>query len=159
MATACIVTVAMYGLLFFPAQVRLAEATSTYETAQGTQIQRQAARKTQEALAKIWKQLPARKDFTGLSVSIASLAKKHKVRIPGMGYDIQSLKHDLASKGILSFEASGQYVSIRKFIYEMESQWPHLFIEKLTAERSKKRDEVSFKIKVATYLKTDPQNS
>ena len=92
-------------------------------------------------------------------MAIVSLAKTHKVRIPGMGYDIQPSRHKNASKGVISFEAAGRYEAIRKFIYELESSWPHLFIEKLTVERTKKPNEVAFQIKAATFLKTEQDES
>ena len=155
----CLIALGMYVFVFLPAKSNLEHASLAYTTALQTQEQLKAAQRTQEILTKIWEELPAQKDFTRLSVSIASLAKKHRVRIPGMGYDLQKLRHNLATKGILSFEASGQYKSIRKFIFELESQWPYVFIEKLSAERSKKSQEVGFKIKVATFLRQHQETS
>ena len=153
----CLLALGMYVFVFFPAKVSLEEASLAYSTELQVQQQKQMAKHTQVVLADIWQGLPAQKDFTRLSVSISSLAKAHHVRIPGMGYDIKKLGHNLAAKGILSFEASGQYKSIRKFIFDLESKWPYLFIEKLSVERSKKSQEVGFKIKVSTYLRT-PQD-
>jgi len=155
----CLVALGTYVFVFFPATVKLEETSLAYTTALKIQQQKEAARATQEVLAEIWKGLPAQKDFTRLSVSIASLAKTHRVRIPGMGYDIKKLRHNLATKGILSFEASGQYKAIRKFIFELESKWPYVFIEKLSVERSKKSQEVGFTIKVATFLRQSQDDS
>ncbi|MGB0910179.1 MAG: type 4a pilus biogenesis protein PilO [Nitrospirales bacterium] len=149
----CLVALGMYVFVFLPAKNTLRESSNTYSTVLQVQHQKEAAKKTQEALAEIWKELPEQKDFTRLSVSIASLAKTHHVRIPGMGYDLQTPRHHLATKGILSFEASGKYKAIRAFIFELESQWPNVFIEKLSVERSKRSNEVGFKIKVATFLR------
>ncbi|WP_447971409.1 hypothetical protein [Nitrospira sp. M1] len=153
----CLVALGMYVFVYFPANTQLENASLSYSTTLQDRQQLEAAQNTQEVLGEIWKGLPVQKDFTRLSVSIASLAKTHHVRIPGMGYDLQELRHQLATKGILSFEASGQYKSIRKFIFELESKWPYVFIEKLSAERAKKSQEVGFKIKVATFLR-QPHN-
>lgn len=152
----CLAVLGMYIFVFFPANTQLEEASLAYSATVLTQQQLKAAQDTQETLGEIWKNLPIPKDFTRLSVSIASLAKTHQVRIPGMGYDLQELRHQLATKGILSFEASGEYKSIRTFIYELESKWPYLFIEKLSAERAKKSYEVGFNIKVSTFLRQPP---
>ena len=152
-ALACLLAIGSYAFMFFPAQVRLNHTTTIFQTTKQTQIQKKSAWETQQALKKVWKQMPARQEFTGLSVAISSLAKSHRIRIPGMGYDIQELRHKLGTKGTLSFKAAGRYEAIRKFIYELESKWPHLFIEKLTAERAKTPNDVAFTIKVSTFLK------
>ncbi len=149
----CLVVLGTYAFIFYPAQVRLDETVKGYALARQVQTQKERARDTQEVLAELWKGLPAQKDFTRLSVSIASLAKAHNVRIPGMGYDIQPFRHDLATKGILSFEVAGPYKAIRQFIFQLESKWPYVFIEKLSVERSKKSQDVAFKIHVSTFLR------
>jgi len=149
----------MYFFVYFPSHAQREEASLAYSATVQIQQQLESAQSTQETLDGIWKSLPIQKDFTRLSVSIASLAKTHHVRVPGMGYDLQELRHQLATKGILSFEASGNYKSIRTFIYELESQWPYLFIEKLSAERAKNLDEVGFNIKVSTFLRQLPARS
>ena len=152
-AVAFLLSIGTYALMFFPAQVRLSQTTAAYKTAQQAYVKRKTAWETQQTLEKFLTQMPDRKNFTGLSVAIASLAKTHRIRIPGMGYDIQELRHNLGTKGILSFKAAGRYNAIRKFIFELESKWPHLFIEKLSAERAKKSNDVAFTIKVSTFLK------
>ena len=148
-----LVSLGTYAFVFYPAQVKLDDTVKAYTIARQVQAQKETARDTQEVLAELWSGLPAQKDFTRLSVSIASLAKTHKVRIPGMGYDIQPFRHDLATKGVLAFEVAGPYKAIRQFIFELESKWPSVFIEKLSVERSKKSRDVAFKIHVATFLR------
>jgi len=154
-ALAILVVLATYGLGLYSAQRHLAELSSTYQTEQATQSKKKTAQATQRILAKFWNQFPAQPDFTDVGVAIASFAKSHHVRIPGMSYDVQKIKHQHTSKGTLSFEALGPYESIRRFIYELETSWPSLFIEKLAAKRTKKPGEVAFTIKVATFLRTD----
>ena len=155
----CLMALGLYVAIYFPAQVTLQNSSNTYASVLQIKKQKEDAQDTQKTLANIWKELPAQKDFTRLSVSIASLAKTHHVHIPGMGYDLETPRHKLATKGILSFEASGQYKAIRTFIYELESQWPNVFIEKLSVERSKKSNDVGFKIKISTFLRRSPENS
>ena len=155
-AVAFLLSIGTYALMFFPAQVRLSQTTAAYKAVQQVHEKKKAAWKTQQTLEKVLTQMPDRKNFTGLSVAISSLAKTHRIRIPGMGYDIQELRHNLGTKGILSFKAAGRYKAIRKFIFDLESKWPHLFIEKLSAERAKTSNDVAFTIKVSTFLK-DPE--
>ena len=150
---ACLLAIGSYVFLLSPSQARLTETTLMYERVQHTYQQKKTAWNTQLTLEKVWGEMPPRKGFTGLGVAISALAKTHKIRIPEMGYDIKDFGHKLAAKGTLSFKAAGRYQAIRKFIYELETQWPQLFIEKLTAERAKKPNEVAFSIDVSTFLK------
>jgi hypothetical protein len=150
---ACLLLIGTYFAILLPSQSRLTEATLAYERIQHTYKQNTAAWNTQETLNSVWEQMPPRKGFIGLGVAISDLAKSHNIRIPEIGYDIKSFRHKLATKGTMSFKAAGRYKAIRKFIYELESKWPQLFIEKLTAERAKKPNEVAFSITVSTFLK------
>jgi len=153
-ALTILLALATYALGLYPVQGHLTELSSAYQTEQALQIKKETAQATQKTLAKFWNQLPAQQDFTDVGVAIASFAKSHHVRIPGMSYDVQKLKRQQTSKGTLSFEALGRYESIRTFIYELETSWPSLFIEKLAVKRTKKPGEVAFTIKVATFLRT-----
>ncbi len=150
---ACLLAIGSYFAILVPAQSRLTETAMAYEGVQLSLQQNRMTWKTQLTLRRAWDQLPARKGFTGLGVAISDLAKSHKVRIPEIGYNIKDFRHKLATKGTMSFKAAGRYEAIRKFIYELESKWPQLFIEKLTAERAKKGNEVAFSIDVSTFLR------
>jgi hypothetical protein len=150
-------SVGMFGLMFHPAQDRLAQVRSQLQAAQQTQAQTQAAQHAQGIISTTWKALSDYQEFMDLSLDIADLAKRNHVQIPGMGYDFKPLTHQLAAKGTFAFEAQGDYEAIRKFIYELEKRWPYLFIEKLSVESSKKKNGVVFKITVSTFLKEFPK--
>jgi len=149
-------SVGMFGLMFYPAQDRLAQVTLKLQAAQQAQAQTQAAQHTQGIISTTWKALSDYQEFMDLSLDIADLAKRNHVQIPGMGYDFKPLTHKLAAKGTFAFEAQGDYEAIRKFIYELEKRWPYLFIEKLSVESSKKKNGVLFRITVSTFLKEFP---
>ncbi len=150
----------MFGFMFYPAQDRWANAKMQYEEALVTQEKTTTARDTQNVLASTWKALPNYREFTDLSLEIASLAKRNHVKVPGMGYDFKTLPNKLAAKGTFSFKALGEYASIRKFIYELEKRWPYLFIEKLSVESAKKgKTGVVFKMTISTFLIDYPKNS
>ena len=150
-------SVGMFGLMFYPAQDRLAQVTSKLQAAQQIQEQTQAAQHAQEIISTTWKALSDYQEFMDLSLDIADLAKRNHVQVPGMGYDFKPLTHKLAAKGTFAFEAHGDYEAIRKFIYELEKRWPYLFIEKLSVESSKKKNGVLFRITVSTFLKEFPK--
>ena len=150
--------IGMFGLMFYPAQDRMAQAAVDYQSAQLIQKQIQVAQRTQGIIATTWKALPNYREFMDLSLDIADLAKRNHVMIPGMGYDFKPLSHKLAAKGTFAFEAQGDYEAIRKFIYELEKRWPYLFIEKLSVESSKKKNGVLFRLTVSTFLTEFPQH-
>lgn len=150
---ACLLATGSYFFILLPSQSRFAESKLAYEKIQRTFQQNRIAWNTQQTLNKVWAQMPPRKRFIGLGTAISDLAKSHNIRIPEIGYDLKNFRHKLAIQGTMSFKAGGRYEAIRKFIYELESKWPQLFIEKLTAERAKKDNEVAFSIVVSTFLK------
>ncbi len=153
-----LVCLAMYFGLLVPAEDRQAEILTTLNQLRQQQVTRVTAKSTQARLAKIWKKLPAPEEFSDLGVTITRLAKSNKVHIPGMQYhqDKQdNKKTGLAQKGTISFEAFGAYEAIRKFIFELETSGTYLIIEKLSAERSKKTEDVAFKIRIGTYFKPE----
>ncbi|RMH31538.1 MAG: hypothetical protein D6690_15430 [Nitrospirae bacterium] len=154
-ALACVTAVATYGVLLLPAQVRLSELMRALEIEQVMERRQHSAQRTQQILHTIWQQLPVRKEFMGLGVAIADLANHHRVRVPTMGYEIEQIKKYGVKKGILTFDVAGRYEAIRRFIYQLETTWPHLFIEKLSVKRSKRTNDVAFHITLATYLRPE----
>ena len=150
-------SVGIFALIFYPAQDRLRNSTDQYQAALQTQAKMQTAMRTQAILSTTHQALPDYRKFTDLSLDIAELAKKNHVHIPGMGYDFKPLPNKLATKGTFAFEAEGPYAAIRKFIFELEKQWPYLFIEKLSVEASKKKKGVIFKLTVSTFLREFPE--
>jgi len=149
-------TLLTFGMTFYPAKARFERSQELYNSARYTQEQSQIAKQTKEILASTWNALPEYQKFTDLSLKIAELAQRNHVKVPGMGYDFKPLSDKLGTKGTFSFEAEGDYEALRKFIYELEKRWPYLFIEKLSAENSKKRNDVIFKLTVSTFLKEPP---
>jgi len=150
--------IGMFGLMFYPAQDRMAQAAVHYQSAQLIQKQIQVAEHTQGIISTTWNALPNYREFMDLSLDIADLAQRNHVRIPGMGYDFKPLSHQLTAKGTFAFEAQGNYEAIRKFIYELEKRWPYLFIEKLSVESSKKTNGVLFRLTISTFLTEFPQH-
>ena len=146
----------MYFTTLQPAAEERRQVIAKFAQLRQQQIEHQVARKTQEQLAEFWNRLPEQKDLTQLGVKITQLAKKNQVEVPGMLYNVTPGKPHQSAKGSISFEASGDYEAIRQFIYKLETTGPTFFIEKFAAERSKKGDQVAFKIQVGTYFKPSP---
>jgi len=143
-----------FGMLV-PVESRHIQVMTTLQQLQQQQARRITAKTVQGQLAKVWERLPVPEDFTDLGVTITMLATSNKVRIPGMQYQQANKKDGLTAKGSISFEAFGAYEAIRKFIYQLETSGTYLIIEQLTAERSKKKKDIAFKMRVGTYFKPD----
>lgn len=163
-ALAVMGTISVWWLVWEPTQDRLLRAQVAYEKAQKTEGRLRAARTTQEALRRVWAQLPAREEFTALALAISELAKKEQVDVPGMTYGLQKVEDGLPVKASLSFRAEGEYADIRRFIHRLETSGSYLVVESLGAStragessdgRSRTATRVVFNVKVATFLLAD----
>jgi len=152
--------IASFVLVRAPAQERLMKAEAAYEGARQAQVRQQTMRKTEEELTEVWKELPVRKEFTTLILTVSELAQQDRVAIPGMTYTLQKVEEGLALKASMTFRAAGEYEAIRRFIHRLETTGPYLFIESLDASRSAGDSKtasawVTFNIRVVTFLQPD----
>jgi hypothetical protein len=161
------VALAVAMSLFFrdAAQNRLVTARIAYETARRSQTLQQASRKSQEELASVWQQLPARREFPELVLKISEVAQQDHVAIPGVTYVFDNVDGGIAVKASMTFRSAGEYGAIRRFIDRLETTGPYLFIESLDASRlSEAREATSggkapsvtpvvFNFRVVTFLR------
>jgi Tfp pilus assembly protein PilO len=166
---ACVSLGVVAGVLLLvlePAQDRLRNAQAAYESARRTQREQLAVRRTEEALAAMWRALTARKEFPALILAVTDLAQRDGVGIPGMSYSLQKVDEGVAMKASMSFQVAGDYAAIRRFIHRLETGRHYLVVESLDASRSQKRlllgegkesviEQVRFNIRVMTFLKPD----
>ena len=136
-----------------PARERLVKTQETLDALHRQRLSGQRAKTAQQTLSQFWQDLPAQQEFTHVGVRLNTLAKQNKVTIPGMEYRVESLKQEDIPKGSITFQALGSYGAIRRFIYQLEKTGPYLIIEKLTAERTKERDNVAFKLQIGTFFR------
>jgi len=162
------VALAVAMSLFFrdAAQDRLMTARTAYETARRSQALQQASRKSQEELAVLWQQLPARREFPELVLKVSEVAQQDHVAIPGVTYIFENVDGGLAVKASMTFRSAGEYGAIRRFIDRLETTGPYLFIESLDASRSIETREtasaekalsitpVVFNFRVVTFLRS-----
>lgn len=158
------------GLSLFvhdPAQERVLAARTAYDAAREAHTRQQAARQTQEALAKVWRTLPDRKEFPSVILAIVDMAQQNRIAIPGMNYSLKTSADGLPLKASITFQVSGEYAAIRRFIHRMETDERYLTVESLDVHRSAARsgpdgdkdhaaEAVRFNVRVATYLRPGP---
>lgn len=145
---------AIYFGLVRPTQERVVETQTALTALRQQHRFGQIAKTTQQALSRFWQELPTQQEFTHLGVRLSTLAKQHKVMIPGMEYRVEAPKNKAMPKGSMTFQAFGSYAAIRRFIYHLEKTGPYLIIEKLTAERTKERDRVAFTVQIGTFFRS-----
>ncbi len=157
-------------LVWEPAKERLQQAQAAYDAARQAQSRQLEARRTQEALATVWRTLPVRKEFSSVILAVVDLAQRDGVAIPGMTYALKSVEGGLALKAAMAFQVAGEYAAIRRFIYRLETSDRYLVVESVNVSRSQKRasagsgkesvaDQVMFNMQVMTFLKPDAPTS
>lgn len=149
------------AVLFFvqaPAKERLEQAMTLHETARRTQARHQTIWKAEEALRTVWQDLPPRTEFTSLIMTVSDLAARERVTIPGMTYQFQKVEEGLALKASIVFYVTGEYADIRRFIHQLETSGPYIFVESLDVHRTVSGPKtlsapVTFNVKLVTFLR------
>jgi hypothetical protein len=130
-------------------------AQAALQTARTQQVR---ARSAQQQLDLARQTLPSEEEFTSLAMALTELAKSEHVAIPGMGYDVTKAEEGQPVKATIAFRASGDYVSVYRFIHRLETVDPYVVIESLDVAREhtskgSSAARIVVNIKVATYLR------
>lgn len=163
-------TTGLSMLMHEPAQERVVTAQAAYGAARDAHSRQLAARQTQEGLAKVWRTLPDRKEFPSVILAIVDLAQQNRIAIPGMNYSLKTGADGLPLKASITFQVSGEYDAIRRFIHRMETSERYLTVESLDVHRSVLRSDpdhdknhaaeaVRFNMRVTTYLRPEAQQA
>jgi Tfp pilus assembly protein PilO len=161
-------TVGVHVFYTEAAATRLTEAEVAYQAAkdarekmlQNREIQIRA-KTAQQELEGVWKALPTQQDFTHLALDLSELGRTEGVLIPGMNYTLKPVKEQtFATEATISFQATGSYAAIYRFIHKLEHQSTYLVIEKLDVRRLARSNNnksvtnlVSLNVTLTTYLK------
>jgi Tfp pilus assembly protein PilO len=120
------------------------------------------ANAAQQELEKVWKTLPTQQDFTTLALDVSELGRAEGVLIPSMNYALKPAKDQtVGTEATLSFQATGHYAGIYRFIHRLEHHSTYLVIDKLDVHRSDKTNKstaqlVSLNVTLTTFLKPSP---
>jgi Tfp pilus assembly protein PilO len=119
------------------------------------------ARKARNDLSQVWSVLPAERDFAPLALGISEEAKRNRVTLPALSYKTEPTPIANTTKGVLQGSMSGRYDDLRRFISSLETAAELLFIEDLELTRSGAAQDapLTFNIKIATYLRADPDTT
>lgn len=157
---------AWYAVFVGPASDRLAEAERAFQSAKETQARLLVSRRHQEQLQQAkkqvdeaWRALPMQDRFSTLALAIAELGRFDHVTIPGMSYTVDQPKEpSLPAKATISFQATGEYGAIYRFLHRLESADSYLVIESMDVARvvgdgKGSQALVGLNIRVATFLR------
>ena len=120
-------------------------------------VQHREARKARQDVNEVWAVLPVERDFAPLALGISEEAKQDHVTLPGLSYKTETTTVANTSKGVLQGAMSGRYEDLRRFIYDLETAEELLFIEdlELASTASPRDQQLTFNIKIATYLRAE----
>lgn len=137
---------------------RRAVLAREWEEARQVLMQHREARKARKDVSQVWAALPSERDFAPLALGISEEAKHDNVTLPALSYKTEATTVAHTSKGVLQGSMTGKYEDLRRFIYDLETAEELLFIEDLELAGSSHPGEpqVTFNIKIATYLRGEP---
>lgn len=123
-------------------------------------VQHREVRKARKDLSQVWAVLPVERDFAPLALGITEEAKHDHVTLPALSYKTEATTVANTSKGVLQGSMTGRYEDLRRFIYDLETAEELLFIEdmELAGSSSPRDQQLTFNIKIATYLRGEAVN-
>ncbi len=138
-----------------PAQTRVTQLETEWNSARQVLLQRHEARQTRQALARFMAALPTNHEFAPLALSISEEAKKYGVKLPALTYRMDKAEAGLATRALFQGTATGRYEDLRRFIYHLETFKQLLLIEDLTVLSTNRQsaDAITVNLQIATYLR------
>ncbi|MEO8338485.1 MAG: type 4a pilus biogenesis protein PilO [Nitrospirota bacterium] len=118
------------------------------------------AQKAQKDLAQVWSALPVERDFAPLALRITEEAKRDRVTLPALSYKAEPTSVANTNKEVLQGTMTGRYEDLRRFLNDVEAAEDLVYIEDLELVRSdsQKDQQLTFDIKIATYLRVEPDS-
>lgn len=109
--------------------------------------------KAQEDLAVVRKTLLKQRDLAKLANLLPEMAKRHRLALPEVNYQIEKDKRDYLKRISLYFDLTGSYAKIRKFIHQAENLDLFLYIEDMSiAGSSRNPSDLTMKIRLVVLL-------
>jgi len=100
--------------------------------------------------------LPGQADLPKMVAFVSETAETHRLPIPSVAYDHEAVAAPGLAAVSISFDVTGDYLDIRRFIDALERSDLFLVIEQLTLAASNgeaDRDRVRLQIRVAAYMR------
>lgn len=146
----------MYAAVLAPSRGVVEQADTTWRSERDRIARFKTYQQAHEQVTKLIERATAREDLPEVVTTLASLAKKRGLKIPGVNYQPERVDLKDFQKVSLTFSISGPYANVRRFLDDLERSSPFLAVESLALARAKKKEggELEVQVKVAAYLRT-----
>ena len=151
------------------AAAHVAAAEESYQSAKDAKSKLEQERRIQmlakavrQKLEDVWNTLPVQQDFTSLALAVSELGRAEGVMIPGMNYTLKLAKEKaVPTEAVLTFNATGPYAGIYRFIHRLEHHSTYMVIDKLNVHGLSPSHKsgahlVSFNVTLTTFLRPSP---
>lgn len=147
--------------LVSPAKSRVAEWEAQWSAARERLVTHKEALRVLKDLQQVLNAFPVKRDFVPLAWGITEEAKRNRVTVPSLTYQVGEATGQLATKAVFQGSLTGRYADLRRFIHQLELAEELLFIEDLDVVRAgpQERDRVTFRLRIATYLRAQPSRA
>ncbi len=119
------------------------------------QLSRHAeARQARQDMLRVLAMLPAQRDFAPLALGLTEQAKSHRVRLPGLTYQVEKTEVSDVYRAVLEGDATGLYEDLRRFIHSLETAEELVLIEHLDVDRAgRSASGMTMRLRIVTYLR------
>jgi Tfp pilus assembly protein PilO len=141
----------LYGLLIAPTQARIREGETRYGELRQRHAQAVLFKKQKPSFAGIMAGVPSQKDMPLLVKDLVQTARRLKLGVDAVKYDMKKRAGEELVMVAFSFPAEGRYPELKRFIYDVETGDRLVGIKDLKLESD--QGMVKLDMKLVTYIK------
>ncbi len=145
------VNLLLYGFLVAPSLARLKAAETRYRELRQRHAEAVLFKKQKASFTGIMAGVPSQKDMPLLVKDLVQTARRLKLGVASVKYDMPKRGSGEVAMLVFSFPAEGRYPEIKRFIYDVESADRLVGIQDLKLEGDK--GQVKLDMKLVTYIK------
>ncbi|MEO5657587.1 MAG: type 4a pilus biogenesis protein PilO [Nitrospiria bacterium] len=143
-----------YAVVWAPSRAAQNEAESQWRTAREEIGRYKAYRQAYQEVGEITARALPKTKLPDMVTTLASLAKKRGLAIPGVTYQSERIESSDFQKVGLAFSISGPYADVRRFLNDLERSSVFVAIESLSLTRAAKESaHIEVQLRVAAYLR------
>jgi Tfp pilus assembly protein PilO len=143
----------LYGVLVVPSSATLSERERRHADLRKRHAEAVLFKKQKESFAGIRAGIPAQKDMPILIKELVQTARKLKLAVATVNYDIPRPGGQGLTMLSFSFPVEGSYPNVKRFIYEIESSERLIGIQDLKLDGDRGR--VRLQLKLVTYIREE----
>jgi Tfp pilus assembly protein PilO len=149
--------VAIYATVVRPSIHTLERNDSVWKAERERMARYKNYQQSYAAVTALTKRATAREDLPSVVTTVASLAKKRRLKIPEVKYQPERVDLQDFQKVSLTFAVAGPYAEVRRFLNDLEQSSPFLAVESLSLTRARDKEvaQLEVQVKLAAYLRTD----